>query len=54
MNITIPVNTTALVYLPATSGSVIKKEDGKNIQVMGEENGRKIVKVGFRRIFVYD
>ncbi len=45
MNITIPVNTTALVYLPATSGSVIKK-DGKNIQVMGEENGRKIVKVG--------
>ena len=45
MNITIPVNTTALVYLPVTSRSVIKK-DGKSIPVKDEENGRKIVKVG--------
>jgi len=51
MNVTIPANSTALVYVPANSGSVIK-EDGKgisgvkNIQVIGEENGRKILKVG--------
>ncbi len=51
MNITIPVNTTALVYIPVSSGSVIN--DGgkdisgvKNIQVTGEEGGRKIVRVG--------
>lgn len=51
MKVTIPANTTALVFIPFSSGSVIK-ESGKdisgviNIQVVDEENGRKIVKVG--------
>jgi len=45
MNVTIPANTNALIYLPVTSGSVIK-EGGKVIQVTDEENGCKIVKVG--------
>jgi hypothetical protein len=51
MNVTIPANTTALIYIPFSSGSVIK-ESGKDIsgvkdiQVIGEENGRKILKVG--------
>jgi hypothetical protein len=51
MNVTIPANTTALVYIPFTAGSVIN-EGGKNIsgvediQVIGEENGRKILRIG--------
>jgi hypothetical protein len=51
MNVTIPANTTALIYIPFSSGSAIK-ESGKDIsgvkdiQVVGEENGRKILKVG--------
>jgi hypothetical protein len=51
MNVTIPANTTALIYIPFSSGSTIK-ESGKDIsgvkdiQVIGEENGRKILKVG--------
>jgi len=51
MNVTIPANTTALIYIPFSSGSVIK-ESGKDIsgikdfQLIGEENGRKILKVG--------
>ena len=51
MNVTIPANTTALIYIPFSSGSVIK-ESGKDIsgmkgfQIIGEENGRKILKVG--------
>lgn len=51
MNVTIPANTTALIYIPFSSGSAIK-ESGKDIsivkdiQVIGEENGRKILKVG--------
>lgn len=51
MNVTIPANTTALVYVPAKSGSEIK-EGGKavagrkDIQVIGEESGRTVLKVG--------
>jgi alpha-L-rhamnosidase len=51
MNVTIPANTTALIYIPFSSGSVIK-ESGKDIsgvkdiQVIGEENGRKVVRIG--------
>lgn len=51
MNVSIPANTTALIYIPFSSGSVIK-ESGKDIsgmkgfQIIGEENGRKILKVG--------
>jgi len=51
MNVTIPANTTALIYIPFSSGSTIK-ESGKDIsgvkdiQVIDEENGRKILKVG--------
>jgi len=51
MNVTIPANTTALIYIPFSSGLAIK-ESGKDIsgvkdiQVIGEENGRKILKVG--------
>jgi len=51
INVIIPANTTALIYIPFSSGSVIK-ESGKDIsgikdiQIIGEENGRKILKVG--------
>ncbi|MFA5329490.1 MAG: family 78 glycoside hydrolase catalytic domain [Prolixibacteraceae bacterium] len=51
MNVTIPANTTALIYIPTSSGSVIQESgkaisEIKDIQVLGEENGRKICKVG--------
>jgi hypothetical protein len=51
MNVTIPANTTALVYIPSGAGSVIKESGkdisgAKDIQIIGEENGRKILKVG--------
>jgi len=51
MNVTIPANTTALVYIPFSSGSSIK-ESGidisgiKDLQIIGEENGRKVVRIG--------
>lgn len=51
MNVAIPANSSALIYIPVNSGSVIK-EDGKEISkvkdilVIGEESGRKILKVG--------
>lgn len=51
MSITVPANTTALVYIPTSDGSVIK-EGGKdiskvkNIKVIVEENGRKACRVG--------
>jgi alpha-L-rhamnosidase len=51
MNITVPANATALVYIPFRRGITIK-ESGKvisgrkDIQVIGEENGKKILKVG--------
>ena len=51
MNVTIPANTSALIYVPVMAGSVIK-ESGKDIsgmeviQVLGEENGRKVIQVG--------
>ncbi|MBV5315862.1 MAG: hypothetical protein JZU47_21365 [Prolixibacteraceae bacterium] len=47
----INANTTALIYIPFSIGSTIR-ESGKDlsgekdIQELGEENGRKIVKVG--------
>ena len=51
MNVAIPANTTALIYIPFTSGSVIKESDKdisgvKDIQIIGEENSRKIYRVG--------
>jgi hypothetical protein len=51
MNVTIPANTTALVYIPFVPGAVIK-EGGKNIssvkeiELIDEENGRKVVRIG--------
>ncbi len=51
MNVSVPANTTALVYVPAKSASEIK-EDGnsisgrKDIQVIGKVNGRIVLKVG--------
>lgn len=51
MNVTIPANTSALIYVPVKAGSVIK-ESGKDISgmkdilVVGEENGRKVIQVG--------
>lgn len=51
MNVTIPANSTALVYIPFTAGSIIK-EGGKDIsttkeiEVIAEENGRKVVRIG--------
>jgi len=51
MNVTIPANTSALIYVPVEAGLVIK-ESGKDIsgmkdiQVVGEENGRKVIQVG--------
>ncbi len=51
MNVTIPANSTALVYIPIVAGSVIKEGGNdistvKEIEVIAEENGRKILKVG--------
>jgi len=51
MNVSIPANSTALVYIPFTAGSIIK-EGGKDIstvneiEVIAEENGRKVVRIG--------
>jgi alpha-L-rhamnosidase len=51
MNISIPANASALVYIPVTPESIVK-EGGKDIlvqkdiQFTGEEKGRKIYKVG--------
>jgi hypothetical protein len=51
MNISIPANTTAFIYIPVSPESVVK-EGGKDtkvqkdIQFVGDENGRKIFKVG--------
>ena len=51
MNVTIPANSTALVYIPFSGGSVIK-EGGKDISTVkgieqiAEENGRKVVMIG--------
>lgn len=51
MNITIPANSTALVYIPFQAGSVLK-EGGKDIstvkeiELIAEENGRKVVRIG--------
>lgn len=51
LNITVPANTTALVYLPYCDGAIIKEGGAvisslKNIELTGEENGRKICRVG--------
>ncbi len=51
MNVTIPANTTALIYIPSDSVSVIQESgkaisEVKDIQVLGEENGRIKCKVG--------
>jgi hypothetical protein len=51
MNISIPVNTSALIYIPVTFESIVKEggkdiSGQKDIQFVGEENGRKIYKVG--------
>jgi hypothetical protein len=51
MNVTVPANTTAWVYVPAKSASEVS-ESGKSIsgrkdiQVIGEKNGRIVLKVG--------
>ena len=51
MKVTIPANSTALVYIPFVSGAAIK-EGGKDIstvkeiEVIAEENGRKVVRIG--------
>jgi alpha-L-rhamnosidase len=51
MNVTIPANSTALIYIPFTSGSIIK-EGGKDIstvkgiELIAEENGRKVIRIG--------
>ena len=44
LNVEIPVNTTATIYLPAKKGSVIK-ENGKTIMV-DFVNGKAVVKIG--------
>ena len=51
MDVTIPVNTSALVFVPFSSGSALKEKgkdisEVKDIQVVGEEGGRKVLKVG--------
>jgi hypothetical protein len=51
MDVTIPVNTSALVFVPFRSGSTLKEKgkdisEVKDIQVVGEEGGRKVLKVG--------
>ncbi len=51
MNVSVPANTTALIHIPAKSTSEIKEggkaiSGRKDIQVIGKENGRIVLKVG--------
>lgn len=51
MNVTIPASSTALVYLPFSAGSIIKKggkdiSTVKDIELIAEENGRKVIRIG--------
>jgi hypothetical protein len=51
MKVSIPVNSTALVYIPFTKGSVIKEGEKdisivQGIEPIAEENGRKVVRIG--------
>lgn len=51
LNVEIPVNTTAIVYLPATPSSKIAEgrnplKNGKDIQLLGFENGKAKLKIG--------
>ncbi|MBN2522096.1 MAG: alpha-L-rhamnosidase, partial [Bacteroidales bacterium] len=51
LNVTVPVNTTAKVYIPAFTDSEIKEsgsiiDSNDNINYIGEEEGRKIYQVG--------
>ena len=51
MDVTIPPNSTAIVYLPANHQNKIR-EKGKNIsrineiEIVGEENGNIVAKIG--------
>ncbi|MDD4191972.1 MAG: family 78 glycoside hydrolase catalytic domain [Mangrovibacterium sp.] len=50
LQIVIPANTTAFVHLPVNAGSVVKEggkslSESNDVQLIGEENGRKILKV---------
>jgi len=51
MNVTIPVNTSAIVYLPTNPGAVIK-ENGKDIETIpeiryiGQEKDRRLYRIG--------
>jgi alpha-L-rhamnosidase len=51
MNVTIPPNSTAIVYLPSNHQNKIK-EQGKNIsrineiEIVGEENGNIVARIG--------
>lgn len=54
MEVTIPANTTALIYIPVTENSVVKESgtdlsEVKDIQVLGKEDGRLKCKVGSGR-----
>ncbi len=51
MNVSVPANTSALVYVPANSASEIKESakaisNLKDVRVVGEENGRIVLKIG--------
>lgn len=45
LDVTVPANTTATVYLPATAKQQLS-EGGKNIQPAGFEKGRAVVRIG--------
>ncbi len=51
MNVTIPANSTALVYIPYSAGNILKEggkeiSSVKDIEQIAEENGRKVLRVG--------
>ncbi|RZK54725.1 MAG: alpha-rhamnosidase, partial [Pedobacter sp.] len=44
--ITVPPNTTAVVYLPANEGDVIAEQNIKDLKLIKNENGRAIYEIG--------
>ncbi|WP_316784766.1 glycoside hydrolase family 78 protein [Pedobacter frigiditerrae] len=44
--ITVPPNTTALVYLPANEGDVVAEQNIKDLKLIKNENGRAVYEIG--------
>lgn len=45
-NITVPPNTTAVIYLPANEGDVVAEQNIKDLKLIKNENGRVVYEIG--------